>query len=314
MAFLRLIRYKNLLIIALLQYLLRYGLMLPILGFYNLEPSLSHFRFALVVLATLTLAISGYIINDYFDLKIDRINRPHRVVVSEVFSRRTVLLWHVVFTLIGVFIGLYLAYVLRKESYALMFLSIPLLLWFYSTTLKKQMLIGNLAIAFLTSMVAYLVVSVEFASLSRLHGEQILTTDACSIAWFWTTGFAFFAFVATLGREIIKDMEDTEGDKAVKCTTLPIELGIPLTKWVVVLLNIFIIVVLWFFFFWVPQLQESRLTLFYFFILITLPYLFLSIFTLRAETKESFNRASKISKAIMLFGILFVFVVRSFFI
>ncbi len=314
MAFLRLIRYKNLLIIALLQYLLRYGLMLPILYFYNLEPSLSHFRFTLVVLATLTLAISGYIINDYFDLKIDRINRPHRVVVSEVFSRRTVLLWHVVFTLIGVFIGLYLAYVLRKESYALMFMSIPLLLWFYSTTLKKQMLIGNLVIAFLTSMVAYLVVSVEFASLSRLHGEQILSTEACSIAWFWTTGFAFFAFVTTLGREIIKDMEDTEGDKVVKCATLPIEMGIPLTKWVVVLINIFIIVVLWFFFFWVPQLRESRLVLFYFLILITLPYLLLSIFILRAETKNSFNLASKMSKVIMLFGILFVFVVRSFFI
>ena len=314
MAFLRLIRYKNLLIIALLQYLLRYSLMLPILNAYNLEPTLSHFRFALVVLATLTLAISGYIINDYFDLKIDRINRPHRVIVAEVFPRRTVLLWHVVFTLIGVFIGLYLAYVLRKESYALMFLSIPLLLWFYSTTLKKQMLIGNLAIAFLTSMVAYLVVSVEFASLSRLHGDQILSTPACSSAWFWTTGFAFFAFVSTLGREIIKDMEDTEGDEALKCTTLPIELGLPLTKWVVILIHLFIIVVLWFFFLWVPQLWESRLTFFYFLILITLPYLLLSIFIYRAKTKNAFSLASKMSKTVMLFGILYVFVVRSFFI
>lgn len=313
MAFLRLIRYKNLIIIALLQYLLRYALMLPILSYYNIEPTLSHYRFAWMVLATLSLAISGYIINDYFDIKIDRINRPDKIVVTEVYSRRTALLWHVIFTLIGVFSGLYLAYTMRKESYVLLFMGIPVLLWFYSTSLKKQMLIGNLTIAFLTSMVAYLVVSVEFASLFQVYNSEVLNT-AYSTAWFWTTGFSLFAFISTLGREIIKDVEDKEGDKALKSSTLPIEMGVTLTKWVIILINIFTVVVLWFFFFWVPQLHQSKLTFIYFSLFITLPYIVLSLFIYRAKSKKVFGTASKISKLIMLLGILFVFVVRSFFV
>lgn len=314
MAFLRLIRFKNLLIIVLMQYLLRYGLLLPMLGYYGIEPAMSDARFLLLVITTLFLAASGYVINDYFDLKIDRINRPDKVVVGHVLPRRVVMLLHVLFTFAGVITGLFLAYISRKETYALMFILIPVLLWYYSTTLKKQVLIGNLAISLLTALVPYFVVSLEFASLARVHGEAILDTEACSMAWFWTTGFAFFAFISNLGREIIKDMEDVRGDKEAGCRTLPIEMGIDYTRSVVILLSILSVAALWVVFFIVPQIWASRIALVYFIFLLTIPYVLLIWRVFLAKEPHQFHMASQISKLIMLFGILFTLVARSFFV
>lgn len=314
MAFLRLIRFKNLVVIVLLQYLLRYGLLLPMLNHYGIDPALSHLKFMLLVITTVLLAASGYIINDYFDVKIDRINRPDKVVVGPVFQRRKVLLFHVLFSFAGVFTGLFLAYIYRKETYALMFVVIPVLLWYYSTTLKKQVLIGNLTISLLTALVPYFVVSLEFAALGRLHGQSILSSEACSMAWFWTTGFAFFAFISNLGREIIKDMEDVKGDKEAGCHTLPIEMGLDYTRTVVNLLSLASVVALWVIFLVVPQLWTSRITLLYFTLLLTFPYMLLIWQVYKARESEHFHRASQLSKAIMLFGILFILVARSFFI
>ncbi len=313
MAFLRLIRFKNLVIIVLMQYLLRYGLLLPMLNYYGLEPVLSDWTFMVLVAATVFLAASGYVINDYFDIKTDLINRPDKVVAGQVFQRRTVLLWHVLFTFLGVFTGLFLAYITRKENYALMFIFIPGLLWYYSTTLKKQILVGNLAISLLTGMVPYFVVSLEFAMLARVHGSAILSTEACSMAWFWTTGFAFFAFISNLSREIIKDLEDLKGDEASGCHTLPVEMGEGRTKTVVLLLNFATVLALWTIFFLVPQLKNSTLTLFYFVLFLTIPYLLLTWLVLRAKESKDYHKASQISKLMMLAGILFVFVARTFF-
>ena len=314
MAFLRLIRYKNLVVIVLLQYLLRYGLLLPMLNLYDIAPALSHVKFGLLVLTTLLLAASGYIINDYFDVKMDRINRPEKVVVGKVYQRRKILLFHVLFSFVGVFTGLFLAYIYRKETYALLFVIIPVLLWYYSTTLKKQVLIGNLTISLLTALVPYFVVSLEFAALGRLHGPAILSSEACSMAWFWTTGFAFFAFISNLGREIIKDMEDLKGDKETGCRTLPIEMGIDYTRTIVILLSLASLVALWVIYKVVPQLWESRITFWYFLLLLTVPYLILIWQVYKSHEPEQFHRASQLSKIIMLFGILFILVARSFFI
>ncbi|SKC23931.1 geranylgeranylglycerol-phosphate geranylgeranyltransferase [Alkalitalea saponilacus] len=314
MAFLRLIRFKNLVIIVLLQYLLRYGLLLPMLEFYDIVPALSDLRFLLLVIATVFLAASGYVINDYFDLRIDRVNRPDKVVVGYVFQRRTVLLFHVIFTFIGVFTGLFLAYITRKETYALMFILLPFLLWYYSTTLKKQMILGNLIISLLTALVAYFVVSLEFAALARIHGDAILETEACSMAWFWTTGFAFFAFISNLGREIIKDMEDVKGDKIAGCHTLPIEMGMGYTKTIVVILSLASVIFLWVIYAVVPELNQSDITLAYFVLLLTLPYLLIAARIYSAQETKHYHQASQLSKLTMLFGILFILVARTFFV
>jgi 4-hydroxybenzoate polyprenyltransferase len=314
MAFLNLIRYKNLIIIVLLQCLLRYGLLIPVLNHYGVSPALSHISFGLLVLATVLLSASGYVINDYFDVRIDRINRPGNVVVGREIPRRTVLLLHVIFTFSGVFIGLFLAYMMRKESYALMFIFIPGLLWYYSTTLKKQMLVGNLAIAMLTALVPFVVVSMEFAALVRVHGDAIIQSQACSTAWFWTTGFAFFAFISTISRELIKDMEDVEGDREAGCHTIPVEMGINYSRSIVVFLSSASIAALWIILAFVPRLRESYVTCGYFFVFLTVPYILLIYRILNANTRHHFHQASTLSKFIMLMGILFILVARTFFV
>lgn len=306
MIFLRLIRYKNLFIIALLQVLLRYAMLLPILAHYGIKPVLSDLRFALVVLSTLLLAASGYVINDYFDIRIDRINRPDSVIVGKHIKRRTALFLHVLLTVTGVFIGLFLAYVTRKENYALMYVFIPAILWYYSTTFKRHAVIGNLIISMLTALVPYVVVSIEFAMLARVHGADILQTNACSTAWFWTTGFAFFAFITNLIREIIKDTEDLRGDKAVGCRTLPIAIGVNYTKILVSLLVIGSVVTLWLIYFFIPEVQTIPYAAPYFVIGLSVPYLLLLFQLYRSQSSKSFHAASSISKVIMLLGIVFI--------
>ncbi len=314
MAILQLVRYKNLIIIVLLQCLLRYGLLVPILHYFGVSPALSDLRFALLVISTVLLAASGYVINDYFDIRIDKINRPNEVVVGRLIPRRAALLLHVILTISGVFMGLFLAYISRKENYALMYILIPGLLWYYSTTFKKQVLIGNLIISLLTALVPYVVVSLEFATLARIYGESILESPACFTAWFWTTGFAFFAFISTMARELIKDMEDVEGDRKAGCSTLPVEMGLGYSRTVVFLLTLFSVVALWVVFLLVPQLRTSYFTLGYFLLFLTLPYSLLGYKMLKSKVKSDFSGASRLSKIIMLAGILYILVARSFFV
>ena len=306
MAYLNLVRYKNLIIIILMQVLLRYGLIIPILTKYGITPALSGINFFLLILATVLLAASGNVINDYFDLRTDKINRPENVIVGKKVKRRVALLLHVLFSFAGVFIGLYLAYITRKENYVFLFVFIPAILWAYSTSLKKQFLIGNLTIALLTAIVPYLVVSLEFAALEQVHGREIVNTTACSLAWFWTTGFAFFAFITNLTREIIKDIQDIEGDKAVGCKTLPVEMGIPYSKAVVSVLSLASVIVVWLIYFFIKDLKAIPYSAEYLLIFITLPYLYLTYLTISLKEPRDFKKASNICKWIMLFGVLFI--------
>jgi 4-hydroxybenzoate polyprenyltransferase len=306
MAYLRLIRFKNLIIIAFLQVLLRYGLIIPILLKYNITPALSDINFFLLVLTTVLLTASGNVINDYFDLRTDRINRPDNVIVGKIVKRRVALLLHVLFSFAGVFIGLYLAYITRKENYVILFVFIPVILWAYSTMLKKQFLIGNITIAFLTAIVPYLVVSMEFAMLERVHGHEIVNTTACSQAWLWTTGFAFFAFITNLAREIIKDIQDINGDKEVGCKTLPIEMGIPYSKAVVSILSIGSVIAVWLLYFFVKEIRSIPYSALYLGIFITLPYLYLIYLTISAKDPQDMKKAGDLCKWIMLLGVLFI--------
>ncbi len=296
-----------------MQYALRYGLILPILGQYELSPVLSDFLFALVVLSTLLLAASGYIINDYFDIRIDRINKPQKVLVGRVISRRTALFWHVVLTLGGILLGLFIAYISRKEIYALMFIGVPVLLWYYSTTFKRHIVIGNLVISLMTGIVVLLVVSVEFAMLAKVHGEAVIRTEACSVAWFWTSGFAIFAFLSNFVREIIKDTEDMKGDKAVGCKTLPIALGLPLTKTFVLLIEGFTLIALWSIYFFVDAFRHIPYALPYFIVGFTLPHLLLIFTWMRARVSAQYHRVSTISKLIILMGVIFIVLVGQMF-
>jgi len=267
---LKLTRVWNLLIIAFAQYFTAWFL----IGKWS--SVLADVRFFFLCISTVFIAAAGYIINDYYDIKIDLINKPERVVVGKSVTRRFAILFHVVFSVLGILIGLTLSWRLGIINVFCVFL-----LWLYSNNLKRLPFIGNFTVALLT-------------------GISIFCVDI-----FYRTGnplviiYAAFSFFMTLVREIIKDMEDLKGDNTFGCKTLPIVWGIRKTKFMIyVTLIIFAAIVLLLNQFYVG------LQLYYFLVFLFVPLFILTIRLIRADTIKDYAWLSSFCKLIMLMGIL----------
>ncbi len=302
--FLRLVRLPNLIFIVAFQVLLRYWLILPLFVKIGVEPALSTLQFIMLVVATVCLAAGGNAINDYFDIEADKVNRPERQVVGHGVNRRSALLAHVVTTLIGIFAGIYLSYVLRRPAFLLLFVSLPVLLWFYSTHFKKQILVGNILVALLVALTGYMVVSVEFAALDRIPNGP--DTSAVPLSWIWylVCAYSVFAFISNLGREIIKDMEDAEGDEKAGCHTLVIELGTSYSKIIVLFIEIALLAGCALALANIPDSINMFWPTIYSAIFIALPTIILCIMVYRGEQRKDFHKASMLSKMIMAAGLL----------
>lgn len=201
-----LVRWPNLAIMLLSLVLVRGPLLLP--G-QPLRQALLAPRFGLLVVAALVVAAAGYIINDYYDVKIDAINRPSRLVVGRLLRRRHAMLAHVVLSGVGVGLATALSWRLGAVT-----LGAALLLWGYSARFKRVALVGNVSIATLT------------AALVLLPELQLLTGQKA--VWL----YALAAFLLTVVREIVKDIEDMRGDAQHDCHTLPLVWGVVRSKWV----------------------------------------------------------------------------------
>ncbi len=311
--FFKLIRIQNLLIIALTQYLMRWCIVKPILNsfpiennfvvnFYELEVQFSEFHFFLLVMATVFLTAAGYVINDYFDRKTDLVNRPETVIIGKDINRRAAMIWHVLFNTLGILFGIYLAFVVRVWQLGFIFIITAGVLWHYSTSYKRQLLTGNLLVAVLTACVPILVSVFEMPGLNRVYRELIYGYNVRFYdIFYWTAGFGYFAFMTTLIMEIIKDVEDFEGDDAYGRNSLPIILGIKWTKTIVaVLISISILSLAFIYFNYLQDVYTLVYFAFLAFLFITVLYL-----TLKADTKKKYHIASKLTKILMLAGIFY---------
>lgn len=318
-AFLKLIRIQNLFIVALTQYMMRWCIIHPILSHLTViqnneairlpafELQFSEFNFFLLVLSTVFLTAAGYVINDYFDAKTDLLNHPGKVIVGKVIPRRTAMASHIILNILGIGIGVYISFFVGMPFLVIIFITVSGLLWFYSTTYKRQFLIGNLIVALLTALVPLIVVLFEIPLLNRSYGHLLLQYDtSLSVLVAWVAGFSFFAFITTLTREIIKDIEDFEGDSAYGRRTLPIVLGVPKSKWIVVGLHIITVAALVFVYF---KYLRDNITLIYMSITLLLPYILLTYRIVKADKKSDYHFASNLSKFIMLAGIFYSLVV-----
>src|ERR1051325_4687756 len=157
-AFLQLIRLPNLIIIAFTQYMIRFCLIQPILSLSDFDLQMKECEFALLVLATVFVSAAGYIINDYFDVRIDTINKPDQQVIDKGVKRRVAIIAHWILSALGVLIGIYLSW---KSNILLtggtLFAAAVIVLWFYSTSFKYKFLTGNLVVSLLTGMVPFMV-------------------------------------------------------------------------------------------------------------------------------------------------------------
>ncbi|MBI4645657.1 MAG: UbiA family prenyltransferase [Bacteroidia bacterium] len=172
-AILKLIRVQNLLIIALLQYIIRWFVIYPVLSEIGFELQFSEFDFFLLVFSTICITAAGYAINDYFDRKADYINRPDSVVVGKHIHQRFAMILHIVLNIIGILLGIYVSYKINLIEIAVIYPIVTGLLWFYSTTYKNHFLTGNIIVALLASLVPLLVVIYEIPMLNQKYGAFI---------------------------------------------------------------------------------------------------------------------------------------------
>ena len=305
----KLVRLPNLVIIALTQYAMRYLLMEPLLPSADFALQFGDLQFGMLVFSTMLIAAAGYIINDYFDTRTDLINKPSDVVVGMSISRRQAITMHAILNIIGIGFGIYLSFYIKLPSLSLIFLLATGLLWFYSTNYKRQFLIGNLIVSFLTALVPLMVVLFEIPLLNTAYGEIMLGHQASFIYIFaWVAGFSFFAFVTTLIREIIKDSEDFKGDAAYGMKTLPIVLGTKATKGILsgmIILTMAALVFLLLRYIMFSGEHIDYLSFTYFLVCLLIPFLILLILILRAGNKQDYHRASNLIKSIMLAGIMY---------
>ncbi len=312
--FLQLIRYKNLLIIAATQYMMRWFIVFPMLKVNGFELQTDPLNFFLLVLSTLCISAAGYVINDYFDTRTDMINKPGQVVVGTKVRRRTAMLLHVVLSTVGIGLGTYLSFFAGIPAMAFIFALITGILWFYPTTYNRQFLVGNVIVALLIALVPFLVVVFEIPLLNREYSEYLIATQTnFNHLAGWVGGFSFFAFLTTLIREIIKDSEDFEGDRAYGSRTMPVVLGIKRTRQVAGVLIILDILAL--IFVYIRYLMADGyghpdyITLVYFLLFLVLPLQWLLWLVVTARDKKRFHQAANVAKFIMLAGILYSLVV-----
>lgn len=226
-AFLKLIRWPNLFFIAFTQVLFFYCV-IPFV--YRVKeavslPALSGIYFSLIVVASVCIAAAGYIINDYFDLNIDMVNKPSKLIIEKYIKRRWAIIFHLTLSIAGFIISCYVGYKIRNIYIPFFNLISIALLWFYSTTFKKKLLIGNVIISLLTAWVILILTVEEY---TRLSGENniIIVSRLIKLSILYSG----FAFIISLIREVIKDMEDLQGDAKYRCRTMPIVWGIPVSK------------------------------------------------------------------------------------
>jgi 4-hydroxybenzoate polyprenyltransferase len=300
-AFLRLVRWPNLVFIVLTQLLFYYCIYQPLFGANGQRPLIW------IVVASVLIAAAGYIINDYFDLNIDQINKPDKNVFAGIMNRRSGIIWHFTFSLFGI-VATVIAVGLNKWYLVLANLACTGLLWFYSTSFKRKFLIGNIVISILTGWTVLILFFVYTSPRDAIVGNSLVTVKFFRVSFL----YAGFAFISSLIREAIKDMEDFEGDERYGCKTLPIVAGIRATKiyvaiWAIVLLAALVLLQ-----FYVLQFQWWY-AIAYSVVLVIAPLTLLLYRLRKATTVNEFSALSSLSKLIMLTGIVSMIFFRIYF-
>lgn len=299
----RLLRLPNLLILALIQYFVRYGIFYPIFQSRGIELQMGHLDFALLVFSTLLVAAGGYIINDYYDVRIDQVNRPEKVVIGRFISLRQANMLHYLLTIPGCIIGVYIAYHVGSLKLGFIHIVTALVLFYYSLKYKHQPFTGNISIALLAALSVVIVWLFEFFAIKQnatVFGEMIGYFKTLNILVF---GYAGFAFFVTLVREMVKDIEDIEGDTAFKSRTLPIVFGVDKMHKVIIGISSAFFVLLAYtvycLFNW-----SYHASGWYFSVVIGGLWIYFFIYLLKAKTKKDYQFCSTLLKIIMVAGIL----------
>jgi 4-hydroxybenzoate polyprenyltransferase len=310
---LQLVRWSNLFFLGALVYVMDKWVVSYVLDtnmFYG--QGLPWYLLLLIAAATLLIAAGGYVINDYFDIKIDRINRPDQLIVSQYISKKSAMRLSICLSGVGIVCGLVAAWLLRSSTIGILFIIIPGLLWFYSSSYKRLLIIGNVTIALLSALSIMMVAIANVAQLQLLYGDILSYTTLEHDIYAWIGGFSLFAFLLTWIREIVKDLQDQMGDRELECHSMPIVWGNIVTKIVVTALIVLTTVLIgWFWYSLLPfdhswQSFSTR----YIVLAIIIPLWGALWLLWAAKIPSDYRTCQLVLKLTMFLGMLYSFVLR----
>ena len=300
MKYLKLIRYQNLLMLASMQLIFRYGF----LELQNIPLALAHWQYGLLVLATMSIAAGGYIINNIFDVETDTENKPNNVIVGKFISETKAHNLYIGFTVIGVAIGFYLSNVIDKPSFASLFIVIAATLYFYATNLKQSLLIGNIIVAMLLSFSVIIIGIFDLYPVANQENRSVM-----GLLFSILLDYAIFAFIINFIREIVKDLQDVEGDSNQGMNTLPISFGIKKTSKLVFGLSLIPIILILNYISTNLFAYELIYGTLFGIIFILAPLLYFTTKIWSANNQKDFHHLSTVLKWILFFGILSILVI-----
>lgn len=300
MKFLKLIRYQNLLMLAFMQLLFRYAFLKQ----QDIPLALADWQYGLLVLSTVLIAAAGYVINNIYDVATDTINKPNNVVIGKGISETAGYNIYIVLNITGVSIGFYLSNVIMRPGFATLFILIASLLYFYATSLKQIMILGNLIVALLLSF-SVLIIGVFDLFPATDSENRAQMASLFSIL----TDYAIFAFMINFIREIIKDIEDVNGDYNQGMNTLPIAIGNSRAAKIALGLAVipFILTLVYIDKYFVEN--NLLIVTFYAFAFVLAPLLYFIVKIFTAKSQKDFHHLSTVLKFILLFGILSILVI-----
>lgn len=299
-AFIKMIRLPNLFFIVLTQILFHVTVLDKILFPIGMRPVIDGWDFLLLSAASVLIAAAGYIINDYFDINIDQVNKPKGNVVDTVVSRRWAMAWHFILSGLGLLLSAVISWRTGLWYILLGNFGCVLLLFGYSVSLKRKLLIGNIVIALLSAWVILVIcfsqIGMPFRGIAEVNEESNKIIRIGIL-------YAAFAFISTVIREAIKDIEDMQGDAKYGCRTMPIVWGVNATKvyvavWLVVILALLVVLQVYVFRFgWWAAMAYSI-------VFIIAPFVFIFLRLFKATTQKDYHQLSNWTKLVMLSGLL----------
>lgn len=289
-SFLKLIRYKNLLMVLLTMVLTKYAL----IDSFVEKSYLSDYQFSIFIISILFITAGGYIINDIVDIEADKINKPNKVFIDKTFTKKSAKKGYLFLTFCGIISGCSLSFIVNKPIYSLIYFLTVIGLYLYSSYFKKTSLIGNLIVS--TFIGLSIITLFIFELINFTKGFETLVLS------FYIGTYVIFSFLTTLIREIIKDIEDINGDLKINAKTLPIVFGRKRANRVA--FSISIILMILFIFISKSFLIEFPLFFSYSIVFVLLPLLFFMYKLWNAESKKEYSKLSQLMKMIMFFGIL----------
>lgn len=309
---LQLVRWSNLFFLGALIYVMEKWVVVPILDDVAFGEQLPWYILLLIAAATILIAAGGYVINDYFDIKIDRINRPDQLIVTQYISKENAMRLSIGLSSVGMVCGLVAAWLLRSSTIAILFAIIPGLLWFYSSSYKRLLIIGNVTIALLSALSPMMIAIANVAQLQLKYSTILPYTTLEHDIYAWVGGFSLFAFLLTWIREIVKDLQDQMGDRELECHSMPIVWGNIVTKIVVTALIVLTTVLIgWFWYSLLPFDHSWKSFSTRYIVLAIIIPLWGALWLLwAAKIPSDYRTCQQVLKLTMFLGMLYSFVLR----